>query len=530
MYSSCSTGTRSDVLEFMGSLRIKSVTLLLCWFGWIVNGYRSSGIQLAWTPLRHRNVCLQNTFGENPADEIAYDDTRHISFGGGRMEFTWHSSIGDIAARDWDSCLVSDNQQLGSSPFLEHSWLHSLEESGCASPETGWIPCHLTIRILHDNNSKSNSNNIHGEKDVAIDGCVPVYLKTHSMGEFVFDHAWADVAGRNQIKYYPKMLVGVPFTPVAGSRFLWHSRVRQRYPLEQLDQAVGTFLIQSAMARNLSSVHINFCTDQEASILSSRPNDNDLNQNLEQEIYWKPHVQAEQDNHKNENEQRFHQQLYTTRSNTEMFLRRTSLQYHWQNRNPLRNGLPFTDFEDYLACFKSKRRITIRRERAIAKHGQCHKDDDITMDDNSNNRDSHVRINAIVGADILQVEGLVDRMFEIYRSTIDKLYWGRQYLNLDFFQRLCQTSFVHNLCFFCATYDDAHDETMNRNELKAKDVFAGTFNVIQSGVFYGRYWGCLPGRDCPKNLHFELCYWSAIDYCIQNGLLRMEPGAGGGGK
>jgi predicted N-acyltransferase len=186
------------------------------------------------------------------------------------------------------------------------------------------------------------------------------------------------------------------------------------------------------------------------------------------------------------------------------YLRRTSLQYHWTNSNVNNDGKPYESFDDYLGCFKSKRRITIRREREKVQY------------------DEGIRVEAITGKDILKYEGLVERMFEIYVSTVDKLYWGRQYLTLEFFQLVCKSDFVKNLCFMVARCKSTGDE------LRADHVFAGTFNIVKDGVFYGRYWGCLAGRHV-KNLHFETCYWSAIDYCIQNGLKRMEPGAGGGG-
>ena len=209
------------------------------------------------------------------------------------------------------------------------------------------------------------------------------------------------------------------------------------------------------------------------------------------------------------------------RDNNYDYLRRTSLQYHWINRNPRHaDGRRFESFDDYLACFRSKRRIAIRRERAIAL--------------NSDNQ--RIRIDGIAGTDILKVNGLVERMFELYLSTVEKqLYWGRQYLTLEFFQRLCfHSSFIHNLCFMCvrnvtateSNGDDNDDEVLSG--MRAEDVFAGTLNVVKDGVFYGRYWGCLPGYEV-KNLHFETCYWSAIEYCITNGLDRMEPGAGGAG-
>lgn len=167
----------------------------------------------------------------------------------------------------------------------------------------------------------------------------------------------------------------------------------------------------------------------------------------------------------------------------------------------MRNGRPYETFDEYLGCFKSKRRINIRRERKKV-------------------TDAGIRIDVIRGREILQHPGLVERMFEIYQSTIQKMYWGRQYLTLDFFKKLAQSDFVDNLCFMCARYNNTGET------LKARDVFAGTFNVVKDGVFYGRYWGCL-GEEI-KNLHFETCYWSAISYCIANGVQRMEPGAGGG--
>lgn len=119
-------------------------------------------------------------------------------------------------------------------------------------------------------------------------------------------------------------------------------------------------------------------------------------------------------------------------------------------------------------------------------------------------------------------------MFEVYLSTIRKMtIFGRQYLSLEFFQRLAKSDFIDNMLFLCA-----RDQSSGK-DFRVEDVIAGTFNVVKDGVFYGRYWGCLPNKSGErevKDLHFETCYWSAIEYCIQHGLKRMEPGAGGGGK
>mmetsp|Transcript_28267 Transcript_28267/g.61540 ORF Transcript_28267/g.61540 Transcript_28267/m.61540 type:complete len:262 (-) Transcript_28267:82-867(-) len=166
-------------------------------------------------------------------------------------------------------------------------------------------------------------------------------------------------------------------------------------------------------------------------------------------------------------------------------------------------GRPYESFDDYLNAFKSKRRITIRRERKRV------------VDE------ENIRIDAIVGTDILMCEGLVERMYTLYTETVKSFVFGKQYLTLEFFQMLAESDFCRNLCFMCVRSRDSGDA------LVAEDIFAGTFNIIKDGVFYGRYWGCLAGREV-KNLHFETCYWAAIEHCIDNGLRKMEPGAGGG--
>jgi len=380
------------------------------------------------------------------------------------VEFQLNPSISDIPAESWDACLDEH-----SSPFLEHAWLRCLEESKCASPETGWVPQHLSIAI-----------------DGEVRGYVPLYLKAHSQGEFIFDNAWAEAAYQNGINYYPKLLVGVPFTPVTGQRILLHPDLKKsREEVADLRRKVGEVLKQMAFSNKISSVHMNFITDEEASDLSS---------NLQEPKEQDGGASSITNSVKT---------ILSQISKKDKYLRRTSLQYHWTNSNAINDGKPYESFEDYLGCFKSKRRITIRRERRKVQ------------------QDEGIQVDAITGEDILKHEGLVERMFEIYLSTVDKLYWGRQYLNLEFFQLLCESDFVKNLCFMCARLKSTGEE------LKASDVFAGTVNIVKDGVFYGRYWGCLAGKEV-KNLHFETCYWRAIEFCIQHGLKRMEPGAGGG--
>ena len=305
-----------------------------------------------------------------------------------------------------------------------------------------------------------------------------------TVGEFIFDSSWADAAYQNKIDYYPKLLVAVPFTPATGARLLWHTSVYTQYSCEeiqQLRQAAVMFLRQIAAANQISSVHINFLTEEEATDLVGPL----LTEGDEPEKGVKQQVKS----------------LLGKFSVKDDFIRRTSIQYHWTNRNPFNDGKPYESFDEYLICFKSKRRINIRRERRkVAEEG--------------------IRIETVRGREILEYPGLMKRMFEIYQSTIQKMYWGRQYLTLDFFEKLAESDFVDNLCFMCARYNSTGEK------LRAEHVFGGTFNVVKNGVFYGRYWGCL-GEEI-KNLHFETCYWSAIEYCIENGLERMEPGAGGG--
>jgi predicted N-acyltransferase len=322
--------------------------------------------------------------------------------------------------------------------------------------------------------------------DGKVQGYVPLYIKGHSMGEFIFDNSWAEAAYQSGITYYPKLLVAVPFTPATGQRILLHPQVWETFnekEIAQIRKAVSSFLIQVADSNQLSSVHFNFLTDAEATDLSG------------------PLVSSTGSKNEKFSVQEVLQRM-TMNSNTD-YLRRTSIQYHWTNENSNHGNPPYESFEEYLSCFKSKRRITIKRERRKVLE------------------EEDIRIDAIVGTDILKYEGLVERMFDIYLSTVDKMIWGRQYLSLDFFQLLMKTDFVHNLAFLCARPQSSGPE------LRAEDVFAGTFNIVKNGVFYGRYWGCL--REV-KNLHFETCYWSAIEFCIQHGIKRMEPGAGGGGE
>ena len=190
--------------------------------------------------------------------------------------------VNEVPREAWDSLVVDG------SPFMRWDWLDCLEETGCVCDRTGWAPHHLVVE--------------QGDKLL---GACPMYLKSHSMGEFVFDHQWASYAMQTGIEYYPKMLVGVPFTPVAGSRFLSAPGVVR----EGIIAILGRALVEVCRGNELSSIHINFCSKEEMDTLE------DLD-----------------------------------------FIPKIGLQFHWQNRD-------YHTFDDYLGAFRSERRNKIKRER-----------------------------------------------------------------------------------------------------------------------------------------------------------------------
>jgi uncharacterized protein len=302
------------------------------------------------------------------------------------------------------------------------------------------------------------------------------------MGEFIFDSKWADAAYANDIRYYPKLLVGVPFTPVTGTRILLDREFRRELDsvqLKSIRRLVSSFLEKLAKDNKMSTVHINFATEEEILDITG------------------PMKDAKMHSNKSSKEE---STIAGSQQQQNRYLRRTSIQYHWVNANPRKGNCPYHSFEEYLSCFRSKRRLSVKRERLKVR------------------QEEGILIEAVVGREILKYEGLIDRIYDIYVSTVDKMRWSRQYLTRDFFNLLAKSSFIDNLCFMCA-------RRKNERNFRAKDVIAGTFNCVKNGVFYGRYWGSL---EEVKNLHFETCYWSAIEYCIDHGLVRMEPGAGGG--
>jgi hypothetical protein len=252
------------------------------------------------------------------------------------LQFDLHPSILDISAKDWDSCLSPD-----SSPFLQHSFLKCLEEANCVSPQTGWVPSHVSI------SSKGQ-----------VVGFVPLYVKMHSMGEFIFDSGWAEAAQANNISYYPKLLVGVPFTPATCPKVLIKpSLLKTKADIGHLRKMLSLFLKKVAQESKCSSVHINFLTEEEASDIAG-------------EIFLQ-----EDNNSTLEDISQFSNATTFSYKDKDQYHRRTSIQYHWSNSNSKDNGRPYRSFDEYLKCFKSKRRISIRRERQ-----KVQVDEDIQID------------------------------------------------------------------------------------------------------------------------------------------------------
>lgn len=315
--------------------------------------------------------------------------------------------VAPLDAKQWNE-LVGDE-----SPFLEWEFLAALEEAGALDERSGWTARPLVAR----------------ENGRIVAAC-PLYVKSNSEGEFVFDFAWADAAHRAGLEYYPKLLVGVPFSPVSGARFLVRpgaDRGLWTLRLGEASKAICT-------SNGLSGVHVNFCREDEAQALAPLG-----------------------------------------------FHTRIGLQYHWQNAG-------YRDFDDYLEAFRSKRRNQVHRERR-----------EMT--------DQGVEIATLTGDEI--GPDLLAPMYDFYRTTVRAHSYGRQYLNKRVFELLIER-FRHRLVLIVAS--------------QAGVRIGGTFNVEKAGVLYGRYWGA---TKPVRHLHFNVCYYAAVEHCILRGLRRFEPGAGG---
>ena len=307
-----------------------------------------------------------------------------------------------IPAADWDACAGAGN------PFLSHAFLTALEESGSATAKTGWQPLPIVVDGADG-------------RPAAI---APAYAKSHSQGEYVFDHAWADAFERSGGSYYPKLQVAAPFTPVPGPRLL----LRDAAQAPALIAAIEAVTDQ----HGLSSAHATFVCPQQVPLF--------------EDAGW---------------------------------LIREGTQFHWHNQG-------YAGFDDFLAALASRKRKAIRKERAQAVEG--------------------LTIRRLTGAEIGEADW--DAFWRFYQDTGSRK-WGRPYLTRRFFSLLSATM-AERVLLVLAERDGV--------------PIAGALNLIGADTLYGRYWGCT--EDVPF-LHFELCYYQAIDAAIELGLKTVEAGAQG---
>ena len=316
-------------------------------------------------------------------------------------------SAASIDAADWNRLVAAADPHAN--PFLDHAFFVALEDSGSATRRTGWTPRHL---VLRDND--------------AVVGLLPMYEKTHSQGEYVFDYGWANAFDQAGGRYYPKLQASVPFTPVTAPKLLTASSE------PQVRRALMTAAEHYARGRGISSIHATFVPDEEGEL-----------------------------------------------ARRQGWLLRTDTQFHWHNAG-------FTSFDAYLETMSSRHRKVTRRERRDALEG--------------------LTVRWLTGRDL--TEGVWDAFFDFYQDTGSRK-WGRPYLNRRFFSMLGAAMADRVVLMFA--YD-------------GDEPIAGTLNLLGKDTLYGRYWGAT--RQVPF-LHFELCYYQAIDFAIGRGLATVEAGAQG---
>src|SRR5580700_496 len=325
--------------------------------------------------------------------------------GSATLTLTLHQKIADVPAAEWDACAGNGN------PFVSHAFLSALEDSGSANARTGWLPQHAVLR---------------GEAGQVV-AVAPMYAKSHSYGEYVFDHGWAHALERAGGDYYPKLQVAAPFSPVPGPRLL--RRPGSGVPVGALANAFE----QACKSLDLSSVHVTFCTQDE----------------------W-------------------------TELGAAGWLQRVGMQFHWENAG-------YGSFDDFLGALSSRKRKVLRRERRDANA-------------------AGLTFQALSGGDLTEAHW--DAFYRFYTSTVDRK-WGGAYLTRRFFSLLSER---------------LGDKVVLMMAANGAKPVAGALNIAGADTLYGRNWGCR--GDWPF-LHFELCYYRAIDWAIAHGLRKVEAGAQG---
>jgi uncharacterized protein len=326
--------------------------------------------------------------------------------GGDTITLRVHNAISEVAPEAWDACAGDIN------PTVSHVFLQALEESGSTTGRTGWAPQHLTF----------------AGKGGHLVGAVPLYLKSHSYGEYVFDWGWADAYERSGGRYYPKLLCAVPFTPVPGPRLL----VAPGAAAEAKGHLIAG-MIELARRHQLSSLHVNFPQEEDFALFAESG-----------------------------------------------FLQRVGQQFHWTNQG-------YRDFDDYLAALNSRKRKAVKKERREALAGG-------------------IEVEMLTGKDL--TERVWDAFFRLYLGTTDRK-WGSAYLTRRFFS-LIGERMPDQVVLFMAR--------------RGADYIAGAFNILGRDTIYGRNWGA--HREY-RFLHFECCYYQAIEFAINRGLARVEAGAQG---
>ncbi len=323
--------------------------------------------------------------------------------------------LADVPREDWQACAKGSDSNKPE-PFLSWDFLEALESSGSATAQTGWQPLHLGVRSASDE----------------LLAVMPLYLKSHSQGEYVFDHAWADALHRAGERYYPKLQCSVPFTPVTSTRLL----VREGADIA----AMQALLVQTAIGLTgtveASSLHITFPTESE----------------------WQTFGQLG-------------------------LLQRIDQQFHWQN-----NG--YARFDDFLAELSSKKRKNIRRERRLV-------------------QEAGISLEWVTGSDL--TESHWDFFYRCYLDTGSRK-WGAPYLTRQFFSLIGERMPDQVLLILCR---------------RGNREIAAAINFIGAHALFGRNWGCVEDHEF---LHFEACYYQAIEFAIAHGLTRVEAGAQGAHK
>lgn len=311
----------------------------------------------------------------------------------------------------WDACANPAGEPYN--PFISHAFLSALEESGSATRRAGWLPHHL---LLED--SEGN-----------LAGCMPLYLKSHSRGEYVFDHGWANAYENAGGSYYPKLQCSVPFTPATGRRLLAPVGPGR----EAAEDMLAGGAVELCKRLGVSSLHLTFLPERQ----------------------W-------------------------TRLGQIGFLQRTDQQFHWHNR-----GYDF--FADFLGELSSRKRKMIRKEREKA-------------------LETGIEIDWVTGSDL--TEDHWDAFYAFYMDTGARK-WGSPYLTREFFSLIGERM---------------ADDTLLVMARRDGRYIAGALNFIGSDALYGRNWGAVEHHPF---LHFECCYYQAIDFAIERGLARVEAGAQG---